>query len=118
MTNLHRFILRLGQGIQVKSVGDLTPAPSIRQASPLLYAVCCLQALRFFKDTNVVNPNDHRQLYEEVRRMLGQVVLASPLPVEELYAILIMCIYEAAPKVCSNLVKLNFKSNQQFAARV
>ncbi|RKU46345.1 hypothetical protein DL546_008695 [Coniochaeta pulveracea] len=93
-----QFILRLGHGIQVKSVGDLTTTPSIRQASPLLYAVCCLQALRFFKDTNAVDPNDHRQLYEEVRRMLGQVVLASPLPVEELYAILIMCIYEAAPK--------------------
>ncbi|KAI0004395.1 hypothetical protein F4779DRAFT_74157 [Xylariaceae sp. FL0662B] len=92
------FILRLGHIIQVKSVSDLTQAASIRQTSPLLYAVCCLQALRFYRNSDLVNPNDHRRLYEEVRQMLGQVVLASPIPVEELYALLIMCTFEAAPK--------------------
>jgi hypothetical protein len=41
----------------------------------------------------------YRQLYEEVRKMLGQVILASPVPMEELYAMLIMCTFEAAPRV-------------------
>lgn len=94
-----RFILRLGHVIQVKTFSDLTSTSSIRQASPLLYAVCCLQAIRFFKDTDLVTTDDHRQLYEEVRRMLGQVILASPIPIEELYAMLVMCTFEAAPRV-------------------
>ncbi|KAH8897303.1 hypothetical protein GQ53DRAFT_803321 [Thozetella sp. PMI_491] len=92
------FILRLGHVLQIKGVDDLTSAASIREASPLLFSVCCLQALRFFKDDELVTPDEHRQLYEEVRKILGQIVLASPLPLEELYAILIMCTFEAAPR--------------------
>ncbi|EXJ83324.1 hypothetical protein A1O1_06945 [Capronia coronata CBS 617.96] len=92
------FIKRLGHVIQIRSVADLTSAPNIRQASPLLYAVCCLHGLRFCKDPDLVNTSVHRQLYEEVRDMLGQVVLASPIPFEELYAVLIMSIFEAAPR--------------------
>ncbi|KIX01628.1 uncharacterized protein Z518_09354 [Rhinocladiella mackenziei CBS 650.93] len=92
------FINRLGHVIQIQSVADLTSAPTIRQASPLLYAVCCLHGLRLCKDPDLLNTNDHRQLYEEVREMLGQVVLASPIPLEELYALLIMSVFEAAPR--------------------
>ncbi|EXJ87151.1 hypothetical protein A1O3_04110 [Capronia epimyces CBS 606.96] len=92
------FITRLGHVIQIRSIADFTSAATIRQGSPLLYAVCCLHGLRFCKDPDLVNTAVHRQLYEEVREMLGQVVLASPVPLEELYALLIMSIFEAAPR--------------------
>ncbi|OTA98055.1 hypothetical protein M426DRAFT_126782 [Hypoxylon sp. CI-4A] len=92
------FILRLGHVIQFEPLGYPTHVASIRRSSPLLYAVCCLQALRFYKNTDLVNLYNHRCLYEEVRQMLGQVVLASPIPIEELYALLIMCTFEAAPE--------------------
>ncbi|KAK5273625.1 hypothetical protein LTR96_000225 [Exophiala xenobiotica] len=93
-----KFVSRLGHIIQIKQNEDITSEQSVRRSSPLLYAVCCLNGLRFCDQPNLINTSDHRQLYEEVRDMLGQVVLASPLPVEELYALLIMSTFEAAPR--------------------
>lgn len=82
----------------------MTSEQSVRHSSPLLYAVCCLNGLRFCDQPNLINTSDHRQLYEEVRDMLGQVVLASPLPIEELYALLIMSTFEAAPRACLHVL--------------
>ncbi|KIW50201.1 hypothetical protein, variant [Exophiala xenobiotica] len=93
-----KFVSRLGHIIQIKLNEDITSEQSVRRSSPLLYAVCCLNGLRFCDQPDLINTSDHRQLYEEVRDMLGQVVLASPLPVEELYALLIMSTFEAAPR--------------------
>ncbi|KAK5457218.1 hypothetical protein LTS15_004999 [Exophiala xenobiotica] len=93
-----KFVSRLGHIIQIKQNEDMTSEQSVRRSSPLLYAVCCLNGLRFCDQPNLINTSDHRQLYEEVRDMLGQVVLASPLPVEEVYALLIMSTFEAAPR--------------------
>jgi hypothetical protein len=97
-------VSRLGHIIQIKQNEDITSEQSVRRSSPLLYAVCCLNGLRFCDQPNLINTSDHRQLYEEVRDMLGQVVLASPLPVEELYALLIMSTFEAAPRVCLHIL--------------
>ncbi len=96
---------RLGHILQIKQDEDMTTETPVRQSSPLLYAVCCLNGLRFCDQPNLINTSHHRQLYEAVRDMLGQVVLASPLPVPELYALLIMSTFEAAPRVC--LLRLN-----------
>jgi hypothetical protein len=94
-----RFVRRQGRAIQIEHISAFTSGTSLRHRSPLLFAVCCLHGLRFCNDLTLVNTTTHRRLYEEVRDMLGQVVLSSPLPLEELYAILIMCTFEAAPKV-------------------
>lgn len=98
------FASRLGHIIQIEQHVDLTNELSLRQSSPLLHSVCCLNGLRFCKQPGLVDSRVHRQLYEEVRDMLGQIVLASPLPLEELYALLIMSTFEAAPRVCLHVI--------------
>ncbi|OQU95796.1 hypothetical protein CLAIMM_01964 [Cladophialophora immunda] len=95
---LSNFMSRLGHILQITQDEDMTTGTPVRQSSPLLYAVCCLNGLRFCDQPNLINTRHHRQLYEAVRDMLGQVVLASPLPVPELYALLIMSTFEAAPR--------------------
>lgn len=100
--SIYRFIKRQSHIIQIQSIIGSRSGSVLRAASPLLYGVCCLQGLRFYKTHEVIDTETRRELYEEVRDMLGQVVLASPLPLEELYAMLIMCTFEAAPKVCAS----------------
>ncbi len=102
---------RLGHIIQIKLNEDITSEQSVRRSSPLLYAVCCLNGLRFCDQPDLINTSDHRQLYEEVRDMLGQVVLASPLPIEELYALLIMSTFEAAPRACLHVLSFDAPAN-------
>lgn len=59
----------------------------------------------------------HKHVYEHVRQMLGQVMLASPLRIEEITGILIMAIFAFYPSVsyqvwCSRV--LIFLPNQEF----
>ncbi|CEJ62811.1 hypothetical protein PMG11_11298 [Penicillium brasilianum] len=69
----------------------------LRATSPFLHAVCCLHGM-VSEEEYSVSPL-HREVYEEVRRKLGQVLLATPLPLEELLAISAMCLFASAPSV-------------------
>ena len=82
----------------VNDVADIVSGRNLRESSPFLHAVCCLNGFRYSKDEPVGSAL-HRELYEHVRRALGQVLLASPLPIPELYAVLIMCLFGSAPTV-------------------
>lgn len=41
----------------------------------------------------------HREVFEHVRKQLGQMMIASPLPLEELMGILIMSLWASSPSV-------------------
>jgi hypothetical protein len=104
-SNLDRFLNHRGSVIQLETTPD-SAGRQLRHRSPLLFAVCALHGLRFsHQHSTLLNSPTHRQLYEEVRDMLGQAVLASPLPLDELSAILIMSTFEAAPRVPHSILQ-------------
>jgi len=76
----------------VRDVSLSAPSRKLRRASPFLHAVCCLHGMPFGPEDWPV-AGVRKQVYDQVRSMLGQALIASPLPLDELNAILVMSIY-------------------------
>ncbi|KAI0021563.1 hypothetical protein F4780DRAFT_283774 [Xylariomycetidae sp. FL0641] len=68
----------------------------LREESPFLYGMCCLTGIRY-GDRKVFGTMVHRQIYEQVRLTLGQVLIASPLPLAEINAVAILASVAATP---------------------
>ncbi|KAJ0166687.1 Transcriptional activator of proteases prtT [Colletotrichum tanaceti] len=89
------FVRRRRNTLLVNSEVDLTPKNrDLRHASPFLHDVCCLHAMRFSEHSSSVL---YRRVFEHVRLQMGQLMVASPLPLEELMGILIMSLWASAP---------------------
>lgn len=52
-----------------------------------------------FTHTSQTDALKHRQVYEHMRNMLGQVVLGSPLHLEEITGVLICSLFAGSPSV-------------------
>lgn len=79
-------------GLVVRDINQPEPSKELRKASPFLHAVCCLHGMPYgSQDWPPVNVQ--RQVYQQVRLMLGQALMASPLPLDEINAILLMSVY-------------------------
>ncbi|EFQ28787.1 uncharacterized protein GLRG_03931 [Colletotrichum graminicola M1.001] len=92
---LAEFVRRRRHTLLINSEVDLTPRNmDLRHASPFLHDVCCLHAMRFSEHSSSVL---HRRIFEHVRLQMGQLMIASPLPLEELMGILIMSLWASAP---------------------
>lgn len=95
-----RFISRQQHTLFVSSENHLASQGPLRQCSPFLHSVCCLHEMRYnqsSRDESVTL----RLVYEHVRQMLGQVMLASPLRVEEITGVLVMAMFATSPSVRS-----------------
>ncbi|KAJ3539247.1 hypothetical protein NM208_g5566 [Fusarium decemcellulare] len=90
------FIRRRGHILLINSESDLTPSGNLIYSSPFLHAVCCLHEMRWTQ-TSEEDSIKHRLVYEHVRDISGQVMLSSPLPLEEITGVLIMALFAAAP---------------------
>ncbi|KAK2000779.1 hypothetical protein LX36DRAFT_399844 [Colletotrichum falcatum] len=89
------FVRRRRHALLINNEVDLAPRNmDLRHASPFLYDVCCLHAMRFSEDSSSAL---HRRIFEHVRLQMGQLMIASPLPLEELMGILIMSLWASAP---------------------
>ncbi|KZL67658.1 C6 zinc finger domain protein [Colletotrichum tofieldiae] len=90
-----KFVRRRRHTLLINSEADLAPMNrDLRHASPFLHDVCCLHAMRFSEHSSSVL---HRRVFEHVRLQMGQLMIASPLPLEELMGILIMSLWASAP---------------------
>ncbi|KDN64875.1 hypothetical protein CSUB01_02365 [Colletotrichum sublineola] len=100
---LAEFVRRRRHTLLINSEVDLAPRNrDLRHASPFLYDVCCLHAMRFSEDCSSVL---HRRIFEHVRLQMGQLMIASPLPLEELTGILIMSLWASAPSVRTRIYR-------------
>ncbi|OLN95893.1 Transcriptional activator of proteases prtT 3 [Colletotrichum chlorophyti] len=89
------FVLRRKHTLLMNSEVDLAPHNrDLRLASPFLHDACCLHAMRFSEHSS---SGLHRRVFEHVRLQLGQLMIASPLPLEELTGILIMSLWASSP---------------------
>ncbi|OHW90515.1 hypothetical protein CSPAE12_10887 [Colletotrichum incanum] len=89
------FVRRRRHTLLINSEADLAPRNrDLRHASPFLHDVCCLHAMRFSEYSSSVL---HRRVFEHVRLQMGQLMIASPLPLEELMGVLIMSLWASAP---------------------
>ncbi|KAF6839944.1 C6 zinc finger domain protein [Colletotrichum plurivorum] len=89
------FVRRRKHTLLINSEIDLAPRNrSLRHASPFLHDACCLHAMRFSEHSS---SELHREVFEHVRKQLGQMMIASPLPLEELMGILIMSLWACSP---------------------
>ncbi|KZL75071.1 c6 zinc finger domain protein, partial [Colletotrichum incanum] len=91
------FVRRRRHTLLINSEADLAPRNrDLRHASPFLHDVCCLHAMRFSEYSSSVL---HRRVFEHVRLQMGQLMIASPLPLEELMGVLIMSLWASAPSL-------------------
>ncbi|RSL43454.1 hypothetical protein CEP51_016359, partial [Fusarium floridanum] len=87
---------RLQHTLSIKNACDLA-ASDMRVTSPFLHSVCCLLGLRWTRHMIDDDSILHREVYEIVRRMLGDLMLATPLPLGELSGILVMSLFASSP---------------------
>ncbi|WXC63697.1 hypothetical protein SNK03_009511 [Fusarium graminearum] len=90
------FIKRRRHVLFIDSESDLVTRGTLIQTSPFLHAVCCTHEMRYTY-RNQPDALKHRQVYEHVRTMLGQVMLASPLHLEEITGVLISSLFSGSP---------------------
>jgi hypothetical protein len=77
------------------------PSKELRKVSPFLHAVSCLHGMPYAsEDWPVINVR--REVYKQVRSTLGQALISSPLPLDEINAVLLMSVYrnESSSYVC------------------
>lgn len=94
-----RFIRQSRHTLLVNDETDLGSGRNIRQASPFLHAACCLNGFKGLQNAPADILSVHRLVYENARSMLGEIMVASPLPLEEITGILIFALYSASPSV-------------------
>ncbi|PHH55225.1 Transcriptional activator of proteases prtT [Ceratocystis fimbriata CBS 114723] len=68
---------------------------TMRAQSPFLHSVCCLYAMTYVPE--VYATSLHQRVYEKVRLSLGQILLTSPLHLEEIQGIFLMSNNATAP---------------------
>ncbi|KAL5601028.1 hypothetical protein BROUX41_005857 [Berkeleyomyces rouxiae] len=68
---------------------------TLRVQSPFLHSVCCLYAMTYVPDLYATSL--HQRVYEKVRLSLGQILLTSPLHLEEIQGIFLMSNNATAP---------------------
>ncbi|KAG5821744.1 hypothetical protein H9Q74_001375 [Fusarium xylarioides] len=90
------FIRRRRHVLFINDESDLVTRGSLIQTSPFLHAVLCSHEMRF-THTSQTDALKHRQVYEHMRNMLGQVVLGSPLHLEEITGVLICSLFAGSP---------------------
>ncbi|CAH0051806.1 unnamed protein product [Clonostachys solani] len=88
------FITQCRHSLFIQEERDLASGRGLRATSPFLHAVCCLHGI---KHSHLDGTPLHRQVYEAVRQMLGDAMLVTPLPIEEITGILLMAMYATAP---------------------
>ncbi|KAI1499221.1 hypothetical protein F5X99DRAFT_390668 [Biscogniauxia marginata] len=89
------FIRHQGHMLLVCSAEELNQSNDTRKVSAFLYSVCCMIGIVYRED--IRGSSAHRQIYEQVRIILGQALLASPLNLDDINAILIMSNNANAP---------------------
>ncbi|KAI0401103.1 hypothetical protein F4802DRAFT_442762 [Xylaria palmicola] len=82
------YIKYQGHTLLVRSFDELRHRGEARQVSAFLHSVCCMIGIVYRDD--ICGTPLHRQIYEQVRITLGQVVLSSPLNLDDLNAMFIM----------------------------
>ncbi|KAH7144155.1 hypothetical protein B0J13DRAFT_622729 [Dactylonectria estremocensis] len=60
----------------------------LREMSPFLHSVCCLQAIIYRGD--IFGAAVHRKIYEHVRISLGKILLSIPLSLEDIQGVFLM----------------------------
>ncbi|KAJ9136692.1 Transcriptional activator of proteases prtT [Pleurostoma richardsiae] len=85
------FCRHRGDGLVVLDVNSPNLSRELRNVSPFLHSVCCINGIPY--STSDLDPVRCKQLYEQVRITMGQALLASPLPLEEINAVLLMSSY-------------------------
>ncbi|OIW28172.1 hypothetical protein CONLIGDRAFT_634496 [Coniochaeta ligniaria NRRL 30616] len=100
-TLIRLFYRHRDSGLLVRDIGLSHPSKELRKASPFLHAVCCLHGMPYGpEDWPAVSTRS--DVYQQVRSMLGQALLASPLPLDEINAILLMSVYSNQSPVVSD----------------
>ncbi|KAF5681200.1 transcriptional activator of proteases prtT [Fusarium denticulatum] len=99
-TLVKSFIRRRRHVLFINDESDLVTRGSLIQTSPFLHAVLCSHEMRF-THTSQTDALKHRQVYEHMRNMLGQVVLGSPLHLEEITGVLICSLFAGSPSLAS-----------------
>ena len=69
----------------------------VQTSSPFLYAVCLLHGGRLSRSS--VDRSTLEVLYEAARSMMGETLLASPLPLASIHGLVFMSLWGTAPKV-------------------
>ncbi|KAI2633283.1 hypothetical protein GGS21DRAFT_519878 [Xylaria nigripes] len=82
------FIKNQSHTLYVRSYEELRPSGDARRVSAFLHSVCCLMGVVYRDD--IYGTSLHSQMYEQVRVILGQVALSSPLDLDDLNAMFIM----------------------------
>ncbi|SPJ75205.1 uncharacterized protein FTOL_04936 [Fusarium torulosum] len=90
------FIKRRRHVLFINNETDLVTRGTLLHTSPFLHAVCCTHEMRY-THTNQTDALKHRQVYEHTRGMLGQVMLGSPLHLEEITGVLINALFAGSP---------------------
>lgn len=102
-TLIRLFCRHRDSALLVRDISLAAPSKNLRRTSPFLHAVCCLHGMPYgpegWPDVSV-----RRQVYQQVRSMLGQALLASPLPLDEINAILLMSVYSNQSPVLVSVV--------------
>ena len=91
-TLIRLFFRHRDSALVVREISHTEPSKELRRASPFLHAVCCLHGMPYGGE-DWPPASIQRQVYQQVRMMLGQALLASPLPLDEINAILLMSVY-------------------------
>ncbi|CAG9984916.1 unnamed protein product [Clonostachys byssicola] len=91
---MQTFITQCRHSLFILEERDLASGRDLRATSPFLHAVCCLHGI---KHSHFDGTPLHRQVYEAVRQMLGDAMLVTPLPIEEITGILLMAMYASSP---------------------
>lgn len=81
----------------------------MRAVSPFLHTVCCLLGIRWSNSGDGTSSALHREIYEITRQMLGDVMLITPLPIDEINGILVMAQFASSPTVCMSLSRIATK---------
>jgi hypothetical protein len=92
------FIRRRRHVLFINNETDLVTRGTLLHTSPFLHAVCCTHEMRY-THTNQTDALKHREVYEHTRGMLGQVMLGSPLHLEEITGVLINALFAGSPSV-------------------
>ncbi|KAF5667857.1 C6 zinc finger domain-containing protein [Fusarium heterosporum] len=90
------FIQRRRHVLFINNESDLVTRGTLIQTSPFLHAVCCTHEMRY-THTSQADALKHREVYEHTRGMLGQVMLGSPLHLEEITGVLINALFAGSP---------------------
>lgn len=92
----------MARWLQVERWDALIGSGDLQTTSPFLYTVCLLHGGRLSKSS--IDSSTLEVLYEAARSMMGETLLASPLPLASIHGLVFMSIWGTAPKVSKTVV--------------